>query len=187
MAAQTGGAVKLRMPPSFENATPDSDFTVPDDSFFNATWHVTHSSLPMWKDSRNVQITYKKLADGTVDDEVAHQALNKTKVKKINGIDTPVTDVLGAYRWRGKGWLYAITSPWAIIGHGTTPAGLQWALTYFEKTMFSAAGIDVYCEKPEGVGDDFIEEIRKAVIALGNPALEQLGKDLFEVKRDDGK
>ncbi|KAJ5740162.1 hypothetical protein N7493_000034 [Penicillium malachiteum] len=66
----------------------------PTNDFLAGTWHVTHSTLPMWKDKRNVNITYTILsADSSgvvkIDDLVSYQGVNSEKVKTVQGIDTP--------------------------------------------------------------------------------------------------
>lgn len=55
---------------------------------------MTHSTLPMWKDKRNVTITYTNLPPDSagvvkIDDLVSYQGLGSDKVKTICGIDTP--------------------------------------------------------------------------------------------------
>lgn len=55
---------------------------------------MTHSTLPMWKDKRNVTITYTNLpADSAgvvkIDDLVSYQGIASDKVKTVCGIDTP--------------------------------------------------------------------------------------------------
>lgn len=66
----------------------------PTNDFLAGTWHVTHSTLPMWKDKRNVNITYTTLpADSSgvvkIDDLVKYQGINSEKIKSVNGVDTP--------------------------------------------------------------------------------------------------
>lgn len=74
----------------------------PTNDFLAGTWHVTHSTLPMWKDKRNVNITYKTLtADSSgvvkIDDLVKYQGINSEKIKSVNGVDTPSAGMFMKY------------------------------------------------------------------------------------------
>jgi hypothetical protein len=42
-----------------------AQYQSPSLSFLQGTWHVTHSTLPIWKSKRNVKITYTALATST--------------------------------------------------------------------------------------------------------------------------
>ena len=69
------GAIVLR-PPGHYGGT--NDFVFPDLAWILGTWHVTHSTLAMWRDARNVRITYTNLTpteDGKLrlDDRVEYE------------------------------------------------------------------------------------------------------------------
>jgi hypothetical protein len=96
-----------------------------DIDFLAGTWYVTHSSLPLWKNKRNVTITYTpipptattKIAgssgnDTKLDDLVQYQSrdASKPKIHSVRGIDTPSRSNRGAWDWRGKGWLMIASS-----------------------------------------------------------------------------
>ncbi|KAJ5106910.1 hypothetical protein N7456_003585 [Penicillium angulare] len=158
----------------------------PTNEFIAGTWHVTHSTLPMWKDKRNVNITYKILpADSNgvvkIDDLVSYQGVKSEKVQTVNGIDTPSPGNQGAWDWRGKGWLMIASSHWECLGFGHTDDGNQWVVTYFAKTLFTPAGIDIYSRKKEGVHQDVVDEIVKGLKGFEVKEVTDLADGLFQV------
>ncbi|KAF2622868.1 hypothetical protein BU25DRAFT_301791, partial [Macroventuria anomochaeta] len=95
--------ITLRRPSTSSTPSQDTPLAPPTLSWLSGHWNVTHSTLPMWKKSRNVIITYTTLPStgsagglghrsGThMDDEVSYQALDKSKVKvsTVRGVDKP--------------------------------------------------------------------------------------------------
>lgn len=60
----------------------------------------------------------------------------------IIGVDTPLPD--GGWAWRGVSLLTRFTvSRWQALA-----AGDGWAVTVFERTPFTPAGLDVYARTP---------------------------------------
>ena len=45
-----------------------------------------------------------------------------------------------------KGWLMIASSKWQVLGYGE-----GWAITYFAKTLFTPAGIDIYIRAEQGI------------------------------------
>ncbi|KAJ4309727.1 hypothetical protein N0V94_008797 [Neodidymelliopsis sp. IMI 364377] len=102
----------------------------------------------MWRNSRNVRITYTPLPTSStpggrgpthLDDEVSYQSLDKTKsnISTVRGVDKPFATGAASenegqvggegegeeraslgYDWRGKGWLMIASSRWEILGYG---------------------------------------------------------------------
>ena len=145
----------------------------------------------MWKSKRNVQITYRPLpsADGGTDqdtdrieDIVTYQGLKSDKVKTVNGVDKASGPDVGAWDWRGKGWLMIASSHWEVLGHGQRGAD-EWAVTYFAKTLFTPAGIDIYSRSNEGLSKDTLEAIRDALGRIDDPNVNQLAGEMFEVQQ----
>ncbi|KAJ2899439.1 hypothetical protein MKZ38_003054 [Zalerion maritima] len=114
-------------------------------SWLLRTWSVTDSTLAMWRNARNVRITYIALPGNSsgaarVDDVVEYEALNgKGGVKSVKGIDTAAsppeatatTGTAGGgkeeggeeqrvaeWDWRGKSWLFFVSSHWEVLGWG---------------------------------------------------------------------
>lgn len=190
--------VTLRSPSTFEAESSKPTVDAPAIDWMVGTWHVTHATLPMWKSKRNVRITYTKLSgDGgaghpRVDDLVEYQAPGKPKVKSVHGVSTsdPKPD-LGegwAFKWRGKGWLMIASSNWEILGYGEATAengeSNGWIVTYFTKTLFTPAGIDVYSRTPK-LSSATLDEIKSALGRFEDPALKKLASEVFEVPTDD--
>ncbi|KZT01132.1 uncharacterized protein LAESUDRAFT_731493 [Laetiporus sulphureus 93-53] len=93
------------------------------------------------------------------------------------------------FKWRGKGWLLIASSRWHILGCSATahpadsPSGRpEWALTSFEKTAFTPAGLDIYSRTPEGLPAMLLEEIIHRAKALGGD-VGKLAEQFFEVGR----
>ncbi|KAI4220516.1 MAG: hypothetical protein L6R36_007571 [Xanthoria steineri] len=193
-------------PPTTSTHLPQQQpsFTAPTPQWLSGTWHVTHSTLPMWKSKRNVSITYTPLTEPSpspttkLDDLVQYQTLTSAKMKTVEGIDTPSS--LGAeggeWDWRGKGWLRVASSHWEVLGWGNLPdymggegegegeGGNQWVVTFFAKTLFTPAGIDVYSRRKEGVGREVVEGIQEALGGSADEGVRRLAREVFEVVRD---
>ena len=140
----------------------------------------------MWESKRNVSITYKPQAQASsqkIDDVVSYQPLTSDKTKTVVGVDTMGGDT-GAWDWRGKGWLMIASSHWEVLGYGDLESDHQWAVTYFAKTLFTPAGIDVYSRKKEGLSTDVMERIKEALNAIEDDGMQKLGRTMFEVKKD---
>jgi hypothetical protein len=160
------------------------------------TWHVTHSTLPMWRKNRNISITYTPLpaAPGSPDrlnDLVNYQSLTSSKVQTMKGVDTLSSDGGGSvWNWRGKGILMLVGSQWEILGWGeeeeadATGRKNVWAVTYFSKTLFTPAGIDFYSRDARGLQEATMQGLREALGKLQDQNITRLVKELFDVKRD---
>lgn len=71
------------------------------------------------------------------------------------------------------------SSAWQVLGYGD-----GWAVTYFAKTLFTPAGLDIYARTEEGLAPELLEEILNKTRALGGE-LGKLAEGFFEVKRGD--
>lgn len=177
--------IQLRPPTS---SAISSDFTPPSIEWISGTWHVTHSTLPMWKKSRNVTITYEPFDTSSLNnstklrDVVQHQSHTSDKIKTIEGVDTPGES--GTWDWRGKGWLMIASSHWEVLGYGDEEDGEQWAVTYFEKTLFTPAGIDIYSRKKEGLSGVILEGIKGSLKVSESNVVKKLAEEIFEVRND---
>ncbi|ORY12952.1 hypothetical protein BCR34DRAFT_562883 [Clohesyomyces aquaticus] len=195
--------ITLRSPSSLPSTAttshPSSTVVPPQLSWLEGSWNVTHSTLPMWRKSRNVVITYKAISNThptQLNDTVTHQPLNSSTIKTISGVDKPfdpsntssekLNDQASlGYTWRGKGWLMIATSKWEILGFGEEDGGNKWAVTYFAKTLFTPAGVDFY----SGVGrlrEETVEGIKDALRKMGGEVEELVGQ-VFEVRMSGNK
>ncbi|KEF52511.1 uncharacterized protein A1O9_11353 [Exophiala aquamarina CBS 119918] len=163
--------------------SPD-DFTPPNVSFLQGKWHVTHSTLPMWKTNRNVTITYKSLENNAevLDDLVEYQPLNSDKRKRVEGVDTPDAETVAAYSWRGRGLLKIASSHWQVLGYGEEDGG--WAVTYFAKTLFTPAGVDIYARRKGGLSEELLEQIKEEIRKVDSRDVKRLAELMFEIKHN---
>lgn len=83
-----------------------------------------------------------------------------------------------------------IRSHWEILGwgerevvHGTGEKE-RWVVTWFEATLFTKEGVDIYCDRREGVSKELAEEILRALKeGLEAPELAALcARDMKEVE-----
>ncbi|KAI0930333.1 hypothetical protein AcW1_009056 [Taiwanofungus camphoratus] len=97
------------------------------------------------------------------------------------------------FKWRGKGWLIIASSRWQVLGcddgrddgtDSTTGVDVRpaWALTYFEKTLFTPAGLDIYARSAQGLPEGLLQEIINKAKALGGE-VGLLADQFFEVER----
>lgn len=157
-------------------------------------WFVTYSSLPLWKSKRNVRIGYKVLSlphetEVRLDDLIEYQGIASDKIKAIRGTDK-ASESPFAWDWRGSGWLFIASSHWEILGYGllkgagSKGSDLEWAVTYFEKTLFTPAGIDIYTRPEARVPEGALAEIKAKLKESGGTLLGKQVDELFAVKHD---
>lgn len=154
----------------------------------------------MWKSKRNVQITYTALEPSTpsiameqtdrLDDVVSYQGLDSDKVHTVHGVDKASggSGVTDTWDWRGKGWLMIASSHWEVLGWADSQDGLDsWVVTYFAKTLFTPAGIDIYSRRKEGLSEQTVQNIKAALGRVDSQDVRQLSGELFEVKMDSAR
>ncbi|CDO78165.1 hypothetical protein BN946_scf184467.g4 [Trametes cinnabarina] len=148
--------------------------------------------------------------DSTVrfDDVVEYRSRSDTpssKPSRVIGVDTlltPESDLTSRtadggdaasgprsaqprFKWRGKGWLAIASSRWQVLGYSrdTSPDNpTAWVVTYFEKTLFTPPGLDIYARTARGLPDELVEEIISKLKALGGNVA-KLAATFFEVER----
>ena len=187
-------------PPTFSKAQAPPDFQLPTIPWLMEEWHVTHSTLPMWKGKRNVRIKYTPLEpsspsvakDNTdrIDDIVTSQSLKSDKVSTINGIDKAAGsgETRGEWDWRGKGWLKIASSHWEVLGWGEEEGtGNKWVMTMFAKTLFTPAGIDLYSKDRTGVSSETLGDIKEGLSEIEDPDVKKMASEIFEVTIDDAR
>ena len=187
----------LRRPGQEDAAT----FQAPDVRWLNGTWHITHSTLPIWKDKRNVRITYdiqkpdRPGGKERLDDVVEYQDMSSDKVKSVRGRNIQVKDHDStAWDWRGKGIIKLASSHWDILGWGVDPlvTGLgvspnehKWMVTYFVKTVFTPAAIDFYSQDPAGLSIELVEQIKDGLTRSQEPDVARLANEVYKCQRDN--
>lgn len=76
------------------------------------------------------------------------------------------------------------SSHWEVLGHGDGVDGEQWVVTYFAKTLFTPAGLDIYSRKKEGLSDATLGSIRAALKENESDIVKKLAEEVFEVRND---
>jgi lipocalin len=110
-------------------------------------WHVILTNFPMWLkgDKKSPNFNYKMAeSDGVIGllDEVNYT--QKGRTKSINGFDKSLNIENTSFEWRGNGLLSLLSSKWQILYLDSTK---QWAIIYFEPTLFTPKGYDVICRE----------------------------------------
>jgi hypothetical protein len=108
-------------------------------------WHIIITNFPMWLkgDKKNPNFNYKIAERNGVMvliDEVKYKQNGQTK--SINGFDKPLNIENTSFEWRGNGLLSLLSIKWQILHLDSTK---QWAIIYFESTLFTPKGYDVIC------------------------------------------
>ena len=80
--------------------------------------------------------------------------------------------------------LMMVSSHWEVLGYGDLEDEHQWAVTYFSKTLFTPAGIDVYSRKKQGLPEVFLPAVKEALAGIEHEPVQKLAEEIFEVKRD---
>jgi len=73
------------------------------------------------------------------------------------------------------------SSKWQVLGYDLDEG---WVVTYFAKTLFTPAGIDIYSRTEQGPSQELCEEIIAKTRGHGGE-VGKLAKSLFEVSRGD--
>ena len=58
----------------------------------------------------------------------------------------------------------------------------DWVVTYFQSTLFTPAGIDIYCRRREGLDTSVLERMRKVLREECGSEVARLAEDMVEVK-----
>jgi len=62
----------------------------------------------------------------------------------------------------------------------------KWAVTYFEATMFTPQGVDIYTDRKDGMGERLCGEILRALVDIENGGVGALCKnDMKRILVDD--
>lgn len=88
-----------------------------------------------------------------------------------------------SWSWRGKGLIRVASAHWELLGWGGEGEQDQWMVTFFEKTVFTPEGVNVYSRRPGGTSGEFLDEIQKSLVMTEHPSLERLAAELYEVQR----
>ncbi|KAF2084338.1 hypothetical protein K490DRAFT_2170, partial [Saccharata proteae CBS 121410] len=159
--------------------------------FITGKWYITHSTLPIWRDKRNVTITYTLKEDTKngnaiprLDDVVEFQTLTGEKIKQVKGTQLerdPEGKSGASWNWQGKGLIKVASAHWEVLGWGGETEDDQWMVTYFVKTVFTPEGMNVYSRRPGGTNDELLDGIQKALLRTGHVNIGKLATEIYEV------
>lgn len=76
------------------------------------------------------------------------------------------------------------SSHWECLGCGRADDDNQWVVTYFAKTLFTPAGIDIYSRTKKGLPPTYVEEILKALRELEVEEITTLTHEIFQVPQN---
>lgn len=137
----------------------------------------------------------------------------KDKIHCVQGVDTPITTrekdkddeaSTWAWKWRGSGWLKVASSKWEVLGYGTITIlipgptedksghadgngeeeRVEWMVTYFSRTLFTPAGIDIYARPRAVVPEELLAGIKRGLKDTADVVLGRLAEELFPVRHD---
>ena len=149
-------------------------------------------SLTPLQNKKDVSITYTPLSDAASPHETvkfndlveyySSSAKPDSKPSTISGTDRTVA--VGRFKWRGNGLLVIASSKWQVLGCNTSDAESShpWAVTYFEQTLFTPAGLDVYARSAEGLPEPLLKEIFERIKGVGGDVA-ALSETFFEIER----
>jgi len=76
------------------------------------------------------------------------------------------------------------SSQWEVLGWGEEEEG--WVVTFFQKTLFTPAGLDIYARRKGGLTKEMLERIKGEMkkMASGDDGPKKMVDSIFEVKHD---
>lgn len=128
-------------------------------------WYINQSNFPMWLKGKKANPTFNytiKKKKGTLGlkDEVIF--IKNGKQKSIVGFDTPIDKTNTKFVWTGKGILGILKSKWSVLYLDEEE---NWAIIYFEKTLFTPEGYDVI-SRDKKLSANLKESIQAVLTAL---------------------
>ena len=139
-----------------------------------------------------MSITYTPLSDvnssqepvrfGDLVEYYSASAKPGSKPSTIAGTDHTLGT--GHFKWRGSGLLFVASAKWQVLGCSTFEGegNHPWAVTFFEKTLFTPAGLDIYARTAEGIPEPLVKEILEKIRTVGGDVA-GLSETFFEVER----
>lgn len=112
-------------------------------------WYIILSNFPMWlkgdktNPTFNYQIAERDGIKGLTDKVKYSQ---NGRLKSIKGFDKPLNAENTSFEWHGNGLLSLLSSKWQVLYVDTIE---NWAIIYFEKTLFTPKGYDVICREKQ--------------------------------------
>jgi hypothetical protein len=137
-------------------------------------WHIILTNFPMWLkgDKQNPTFNYKiAIKNGIKGLMDSVEYLKNGSIKSINGFDKPLNNSNTAFEWNGNGLLGLLSSKWQVLHLDTKD---NWAIIYFEKTLFTPKGYDVIARE-KNVGEETLKKINNKLKDL------KIGENLTKI------
>ncbi|KAG8870842.1 histidinolphosphatase [Tulasnella sp. 332] len=172
-------------------------------------WTVMASTLPLWKGRKNVTISYSQIGDQPINetffDQVQFSWSEKTAPgtapSTLEGVDTvrrvdkreesEAKAQNGVrYRWGATGLMAWICprANWQLLGfflaEDPKRSDEDWVVMYFDKTLFTPAGLDIYVCNPKAFNMSKVRKIISACQKNSDAAVCTCSEGFFEVPRD---
>ncbi|KAG8988742.1 histidinolphosphatase [Tulasnella sp. JGI-2019a] len=176
-------------------------------------WAVMASTLPLWKDRKNVMISYSQIDDkpinetfrDTIQFNFSEKAGPGKEPTTVEGVDTlqmiePGDEGSAAesetkagngvrYKWKGSG-IMAVSPPaqWQVLGfflaNDPNRSNEDWVVTYFGKTLATPAGLDIYVRNPKAFDISKVRRLINACQQNGDETVRRCAEGFFEIPRD---
>lgn len=133
-------------------------------------WYINLTNFPMWLKGNKVNPTFnyeivEKKGTNYLYDQVMYE--KNGKQKSIVGYDKPMNAENTEFRWRGKGLLKLLKSDWKVLKINKEE---QWAIVYFEKTLFTPEGYEVI-SRAKNLSSETLAKV-EAILEKMNPELD---------------
>lgn len=69
-----------------------------------------------------------------------------------------------------------------MLGYGAEEGG--WAVTYFAKTLFTPAGVDIYSKEKGGLSEGLLRRIKDDLKKIEDESFRKIVGGIFAVKHD---
>lgn len=134
------------------------------------TWHIVQTNFPMWlkgdKTAPMIRYQVKKEGESSILlDEVSYTKNDKSH--RILGYSRPTNARNAVFTWQGRGVLGFLKSQWRILYFDIER---EWAIIWFEKTLFTPEGFDVIAKNPS-IDERWVQSKLKELYLMPNPPL----------------
>lgn len=174
-------------------ALPSSDtsaFRPPSSKQLLGQWFIVQTSLPFWRDKRNIKIAYSASPSSShiidqIDDTTIYQTLGSEKLKTVQGVSAQGdSEKAGAWDWRGSGWVKVVRNHWEILGHASYEGGdeASWIVVHTQKSFFTPAAIHVYSRKKEALTEATWQTLKATLEE--RQELKDLVVNVFQVQQE---
>ena len=147
-------------------------FQAPSSGDLLGEWFIVLTSLPYWRDKRNIKVTYSASEPTAANPQIIYdtttfQTLTSDKHKSVQGVNTPSPcGQPGGWDWRGTGWVKVVSNHWDVLGHNAiSPEGgqkIEWFVIHTKKSFFTPAANHIYSRRKEAPAEGIRESLLNA-------------------------